>query len=211
MARTGASRPRQRLCTVDRPAPNRALFAAPHPGVERTTMSETATMTPSLWTRMSNPGHFMRWSGKAVPWLARDLRRGAGLRPVPDLRRRARRLPAGRNGADHVHPRPRGVARGVLLRRDEPVGDRHPGLAPPARGCRAAGRAPIGAAFTLVCLVTGSLWGKPMWGTYWVWDARLTSMLVLFLIYCGLIALWRPSRIRTAPPAPLPSSPSWVP
>ncbi|WP_375459139.1 heme ABC transporter permease [uncultured Enterovirga sp.] len=51
--------------------------------------------------------------------------------------------------------------------------------------------APIGAAFALVCLVTGSLWGKPMWGTYWVWDARLTSMLILFLIYCGILALWR--------------------
>ncbi|MDB5512992.1 MAG: heme exporter protein CcmC [Enterovirga sp.] len=51
--------------------------------------------------------------------------------------------------------------------------------------------APIGAAFTLVCLVTGSLWGKPMWGTYWVWDARLTSVLVLFLMYCGVLALWR--------------------
>jgi heme exporter protein C len=51
--------------------------------------------------------------------------------------------------------------------------------------------APIGAAFTLICLVTGALWGKPMWGTYWVWDARLTSMLVLFLMYCGILALWR--------------------
>ena len=51
--------------------------------------------------------------------------------------------------------------------------------------------APLGAMFTFVCLVTGSLWGKPMWGTYWVWDARLTSMLVLLLIYLALIALWR--------------------
>jgi heme exporter protein C len=51
--------------------------------------------------------------------------------------------------------------------------------------------APIGACFALVCLVTGSLWGRPMWGTYWVWDARLTSMLVLFLLYLALIALWR--------------------
>ncbi|MDB5572640.1 MAG: heme exporter protein CcmC [Hyphomicrobiales bacterium] len=51
--------------------------------------------------------------------------------------------------------------------------------------------APLGAAFTFVCLVTGSLWGKPMWGTWWVWDARLTSVLVLFLVYLGLIALWR--------------------
>jgi heme exporter protein C len=49
--------------------------------------------------------------------------------------------------------------------------------------------APIGATFTFIALVTGSLWGKPMWGTYWVWDARLTSMLVLFLLYLGLIAL----------------------
>jgi heme exporter protein C len=51
--------------------------------------------------------------------------------------------------------------------------------------------APIGAAFTFLALLTGSLWGKPMWGTYWVWDARLTSVLVLFLMYLGLIALWR--------------------
>jgi heme exporter protein C len=51
--------------------------------------------------------------------------------------------------------------------------------------------APIGAMFTFMCLVTGSLWGRPMWGTYWVWDARLTSVLVLFLMYLGVIALWR--------------------
>jgi len=50
--------------------------------------------------------------------------------------------------------------------------------------------APIGAAFTLVCLITGSLWGRPMWGTYWVWDARLTSVLVLFLLYLGVLALY---------------------
>lgn len=51
--------------------------------------------------------------------------------------------------------------------------------------------APLGAAFTLVALATGSLWGKPMWGTWWVWDARLTSVFVLFLMYLGLIALNR--------------------
>jgi heme exporter protein C len=51
--------------------------------------------------------------------------------------------------------------------------------------------APIGAGFALICLITGALWGKPMWGTYWVWDARLTSVLVLFLMYCGILALWR--------------------
>jgi heme exporter protein C len=49
--------------------------------------------------------------------------------------------------------------------------------------------APLGAVFTFICLLTGSLWGKPMWGTYWVWDARLTSYLVLFLLYLGIIAI----------------------
>ncbi|TCK16686.1 heme exporter protein C [Ancylobacter aquaticus] len=49
--------------------------------------------------------------------------------------------------------------------------------------------APIGAVFAFLCLFTGSLWGRPMWGTYWVWDARLTSMLVLLLLYLGLLAL----------------------
>jgi heme exporter protein C len=48
---------------------------------------------------------------------------------------------------------------------------------------------PIGAVFTFLALFTGSLWGKPMWGTYWVWDARLTSVLVLFFLYLGLMAL----------------------
>ncbi|WP_157014500.1 heme ABC transporter permease [Mesorhizobium xinjiangense] len=51
--------------------------------------------------------------------------------------------------------------------------------------------APIGAVFTALALLTGSIWGKPMWGTWWVWDARLTSVFVLFLIYLGIIALTR--------------------
>ncbi len=50
--------------------------------------------------------------------------------------------------------------------------------------------APIGAAFTLLALVTGSLWGRPTWGTYWVWDARLTSELVLLFLYLGVMALY---------------------
>ena len=50
--------------------------------------------------------------------------------------------------------------------------------------------APLGAAFTFLALVTGSLWGRPMWGTWWVWDARLTSMLILLFLYLGYIALW---------------------
>jgi len=50
--------------------------------------------------------------------------------------------------------------------------------------------APVGAAFTLICLATGAIWGKPMWGTWWVWDARLTSMLVLLFIYLGIMGLY---------------------
>ena len=49
--------------------------------------------------------------------------------------------------------------------------------------------APVGAAFTAICLISGALWGKPTWGTYWVWDARLTSMLVLLFLYLGYLAL----------------------
>ncbi len=59
----------------------------------------------------------------------------------------------------------------------------------PLADVSARAAAPIGAAFTLLALLTGSLWGKPMWGTYWVWDARLTSMLLLFFLYLGLIVL----------------------
>jgi heme exporter protein C len=72
----------------------------------------------------------------------------------------------------------------------------------PLADVTAKAAAPIGAAFTFLCLVTGSLWGRPMWGTYWVWDARLTSVLVLFLMYLGVIALWHaveePSRAGRA-------------
>ena len=61
---------------------------------------------------------------------------------------------------------------------------RHPLAALMARAA-----APVGATFAAVCLLTGSLWGRPMWGTYWVWDARLTSMLLLFFLFLGHIAL----------------------
>jgi heme exporter protein C len=61
----------------------------------------------------------------------------------------------------------------------------------PLADVSAKAAAPIGAAFSLICLLTGALWGRPTWGTYWVWDARLTSVLVLFLMYLGVIALWR--------------------
>ncbi len=59
----------------------------------------------------------------------------------------------------------------------------------PLAGLIAKASAPVGTAFTFLALFTGSLWGKPMWGTWWVWDARLTSVLILFFIYLGHMAL----------------------
>jgi heme exporter protein C len=77
----------------------------------------------------------------------------------------------------------------------------------PLADVAAKAAAPIGAAFTLLCLVTGSLWGRPEWGTYWVWDARLTSELILLLLYLGVIAVWRtvedPSRAARAVDLPI--------
>ena len=104
----------------------------------------------------------------------------------------ARRLPAGRNRAHHVC-----ACAGRLDGTDGLYASwrsasavaiifRHP-LADVA----AKTAAPIGAAFCFLALVTGSLWGKPMWGAWWVWDARLTSMFVLFLLYLGYMAVWQ--------------------
>jgi heme exporter protein C len=61
----------------------------------------------------------------------------------------------------------------------------------PLADVAAKAAAPLGAAYCFLALATGSIWGKPMWGTWWVWDARLTSMFVLMLLYLGYIAIWR--------------------
>ena len=60
----------------------------------------------------------------------------------------------------------------------------------PLADVAAKASAPIGCVFTALALITGSLWGQPMWGTWWVWDARLTSVLILFFLYLGYIVLW---------------------
>jgi heme exporter protein C len=60
----------------------------------------------------------------------------------------------------------------------------------PMADIAARAAAPIGAIYCALALVTGSIWGKPMWGTWWVWDARLTSMFVLLLLYLGYVAIW---------------------
>ena len=144
-----------------------------------------------MLTRLANPGAFMRFSRLALPPLAL----GAAAFAVYGQYLAWFASPADYQQGEtvrimYIHVPAAWMALffyGIMAA--AALGTlvwRHP-LADVAQ--RAA--APIGAAFTLVCLATGSLWGKPMWGTYWVWDARLTSVLVLFLMYCGVLTLWR--------------------
>src|ERR687897_158834 len=143
-----------------------------------------------MLTKLANPSLFLRWSGAALPFVAAAavLLLGLGLymawftapadyQQGETVRIMFLHVPAAWL-ALFFYVVMAVSALGTLV-------SRHP-LADVSQ--KAA--APIGAAFTLICLVTGSLWGKPMWGTYWVWDARLTSMLVLLLFYCSIMALW---------------------
>lgn len=140
---------------------------------------------------LANPTRFLELAGRAIPWLtvATIVLLGIGLYLAffvapPDYQQgETVRIM-------FVHVPAAWLAMfGYVLIAIAALGTliwRHP-LADVA----AKAAVPIGATFTFIALVTGSLWGKPMWGTYWVWDARLTSMLVLFLLYLGLIALWQ--------------------
>ena len=139
--------------------------------------------------RFANPARFMRLSAGALPWCAWPclLCLAAGLflalvAAPPDYQQgEAVRIM-------YVHVPAAWMALNVYLfvavASAAALVARHPLAAIAARAA-----APIGAAFTLVCLVSGSLWGRPMWGAWWVWDARLTSVLVLFFLYLGYIAL----------------------
>jgi heme exporter protein C len=144
-----------------------------------------------MWTKLANPSFFLRWSGAALPWLVALT----AVLLVVGLYKSFFMAPADYQQGETVrimfiHVPAAWLALFLYATMAvSAIGSlvwRHP-LADVSQ--KAA--APIGAAFTLVCLVTGALWGKPMWGTYWVWDARLTSVLVLFLMYCGVLALWR--------------------
>jgi heme exporter protein C len=139
---------------------------------------------------LANPSRFVALTSRALPWLsaATVLAFAVGISQVflaPDDYQQGATV---KIMFVHVPAAWLGIFGGVLMSAAA-LGTlvwRHP-LADVA----AKAAAPIGAAFTLMCLITGSLWGRPMWGTYWVWDARLTSVLVLFLMYLGVIALWR--------------------
>ncbi|HEV2546468.1 MAG TPA: heme ABC transporter permease [Stellaceae bacterium] len=139
--------------------------------------------------RFANPARFMRLSATLLPWLAAaaavllalGLYLALIVAPADYQQGEAVRIM-------YVHVPSAWMASAVyaLMALASAVALiwRHP-LADIA----AQSAAPLGAAFTLLCLVTGSLWGEPMWGTWWVWDARLTSVLVLFFLYLGYIAL----------------------
>jgi heme exporter protein C len=139
--------------------------------------------------RLANPNRFMQWSGKILPWcaIATVLLLGAGLYLAlfvapPDYKQgESVRIMYVHVPSAYMATMVYAVmaaASAVALIWRHPVAD-----------IAAREAAPLGAGFTLLCLVTGSLWGKPMWGTWWVWDARLTSVLVLFFLYLGYIAL----------------------
>jgi heme exporter protein C len=142
-----------------------------------------------MMTRLANPARFMRVSGAALPWLGGATAIALAIGLVWALLLSPPDYQQGESvRIMFIHVPSAVMAEGVYyliaLASFVALVWRHP-LADVA----AQAAAPLGAAFTLVCLATGSLWGRPMWGTWWVWDARLTSVLVLFFLYLGYIAL----------------------
>ena len=141
--------------------------------------------------RFANPGRFLRLSGRVLPWVsaialiatAIGLVWGLGFAPADWQQGDSSRIMYIHVPAAMLSYMGYGsLALCAVLS----LVWRHP-LADLA----AAEIGPVGAAATALCLATGSLWGKPMWGAWWVWDARLTSVLVLFFLYLGQIALVR--------------------
>ena len=156
-----------------------------------TPLSPLAAPRGGALHRFANPGRFLRLSGRVQPWLigAAILTLGIGLPwglffSPPDYQQgETVRIM-------YVHVPMAWLAMGgytgLAVTAILSLIWRHPLADLAAREL-----SPIGAAATAMCLATGSLWGKPMWGTWWVWDARLTSVLVLFFLWLGHAALVR--------------------
>jgi heme exporter protein C len=143
----------------------------------------------AMLTRLANPARFMRASGVVLPWIGGASLGVLGLGLVWSLLLAPPDYQQGESvRIMFVHVPSAIMAEGgyylIAICSAVALVWRHP-LADIA----AQAAAPIGAGFTVVCLATGSLWGRPMWGAWWVWDARLTSVLVLFFLYLGYIAL----------------------
>ncbi|MEO0820965.1 MAG: heme ABC transporter permease [Pseudomonadota bacterium] len=142
----------------------------------------------SIW-RYANPAEFMRLTG----WLVGPLWAVAGLVLVVGLVWSLSVPPDYQQGTTvkilfiHVPAALLAINTYALMALASAIGliRRHP-----VSFLVAKAAAPIGAAFTLVALITGAVWGQPMWGTWWVWDARLTAVLIMFFFYLGYMALW---------------------
>ena len=142
------------------------------------------------WHRLANPTSFLKWSRRVLPWdsvttvilLAAGIYLSLFVAPPDYQQGETVRIM-------FVHVPSAWMA---LFTYAVMAGASAAGLIwkSPLSHLTAKAAAPIGASFTLLALVTGSLWGQPMWGTWWVWDARLTSVLILFFLYLGYIALW---------------------
>ena len=145
-------------------------------------------LMPTLTQKLANPTRFMELSGRVLPWLTCTacILLAVGLymsarAPLDYQQGHAAKIM-------FVHVPSAWLSMfGYALVAISSFGllvFRHP-----LADVSAKAAAPIGAVFTFTCLLTGSLWGKPMWGAFWVWDPRLTSVLMLFFLYLGLIAL----------------------
>lgn len=155
-------------------------------------MSDMTTKQPNWFSRLAHPGEFLRWTGPLVMPLAvlTALVLAAGLYMVVAVSPDATENVGTTLRILYIHVPNAWLSQFVYgVMAVAALGTlvwRHP-LADVAN--KAA--APLGATFTALALYTGALWGRPTWGTFWEWDGRMTSTLVLLLIYLGIIALWR--------------------
>ncbi len=174
------------------PAYVKTRTSFPDPLGYKTQVSSTSTSAALRGLhRFANPGQFLRFGAALQPWLnaaalivlAAGLIWGLFFSPPDWQQKDAVRIM-------YIHVPAAWLASlgyaGIAAASVAGYVWRHP-LADLA----AVEIAPVGAVFTAICLMSGSLWGKPMWGTWWEWDARLTSVLVLFFLYLGHIALTR--------------------
>ena len=148
-----------------------------------------AVQAPLSFYRLASPNYFFQQSGRLLPWLAMvtfllfttGLVWGLAFAPADYQQGNGFRIM-------YVHVPAAVFSMGVYVAMAVAGGIgliwRLKVAAMVARSC-----APIGAAFTFLALATGSLWGKPMWGAWWIWDARLTSELILLFLYLGYMAL----------------------
>lgn len=152
-------------------------------------MSKVLSRTKNWLIAMGSPPHFYKWATRSLPWLAGlavivfcvGLTWGIGFSPTDYKQGDVYRI-------IYIH------VPSAILAESIYIFMAISGFISMVWRAKIAGMlinsaAPIGAGFTLVALLTGSIWGKPTWGTWWVWDARLTSTLILFFLYAAIIGL----------------------